>query len=609
MEIELHPTPPKVNCDKSNFVAWTEYSSLGRVVSIPNLVDDNLEKYRGEYIALVNSLRNFKYKKRLVEDWLSCNGVSFWWGSLIQEKSIYKSPEIYTIFKFMALRDFCNKGKVTLIRTYLTDKKLIKNLSRFCKKNSIKFHIMPDHSGKKKSRSLKSTLVDPAPHFIKSFVSLGALILERRKSLFFYRDKKHLHSKATVMSYLPYFDIDKAKEGEFHSFYWGQLTDKIKGLKGGVNHLLLFAKSQDLDFNSAFELKKNLDQSSTDTFFLLEDFLCFSIIMKSIFSYLKVVFRSIRLRGLLATFGNSHKTKLPIDALLKDGWQSSTLGVCAINSSLYHELFNRYLSMCNHQELGLYVMENHGWERLFVNSWKERGNGTIIGYAHSSVREDDLRYFNSFQSIESKACQCFFPDRIAVNTERTKQIFINQGFCSDHISWVESIRYLYLGRIKKRPPQDKIQSVLVLTDINEDSARHLLKICQSAFLGKKYKIAVKPHPLLRNSQSLIEKSLTCSVTREHLEKILHKVDFVVLSSATSALLEVRAMGIAYAIVLEPDMFNLSPLPINQINTVRTAKELESLMTARDLESEPTCEFLLDESLPRWGDLIKDQYAN
>jgi surface carbohydrate biosynthesis protein (TIGR04326 family) len=609
LEVNLYDN---ISCQLDNgkiTVLWSFYDSSKQIISIPALIDGNLARYRSEYVELVDSFRNYRYKKKRIEDWLQIGEVSFWWGSLIQEKSVYKTPEIYSIFKFMALRDYCKKNRVSVIRSYLSDKKDAVWLASFCADSQISLLSINKRPINSEKQSIKDRLVNSSMHLIKSFGWLGHYFLERRPSKHSRQRKNDLSPKFTVMSYLPNLDIEKGLAGEFHSFYWGNLIKEIEKKGKGVNHLFLFTKSPGLTLACAKKIRKALEKSSpNNNFFFLEDFLQFAVIIKSAFSHLRMALRSVSLSKSLASFKKSFNHTIPIDKILRESWLSSIRGVCSISGSLYHELFNRYLSTQIHQECGLYLMENHGWERALIKAWKNNNNGVLIGYAHSSVREDDLRYFNSDQSINSESYQKFFPEKIAVNTESEKGLFFNQGYNIDQVFRVESARYSYLRKLTHRTQPVNIQSILILTDIDEESTHYLLNICRSVFIKSNYKVAVKPHPLLRDAANLVSEYLNCSVVHEHLSELLNKADFVILSSATTAVLEVRAMGIPYAAVLNPKMFNLSPLPADKINTVSSVAELKQSVSLAKVVEKPLCDFVFDENFSLWKELMEKQHV-
>src|SRR3990167_4390150 len=77
-------------------VSWSSFQVSEGIISLPQLVDQGAEKLRQEYLDWVYQLSDFFHQNNKIKQATTLeNGFSLWWSGLIQEKSVYKSLEIY----------------------------------------------------------------------------------------------------------------------------------------------------------------------------------------------------------------------------------------------------------------------------------------------------------------------------------------------------------------------------------------------------------------------------------------------------------------------------------------------------------------------------------
>ena len=88
---------------KDDVVFWRSYNTLESetIFSIPKLVEENADKLREKYLALIHDLGESKIKGRRVVDHLEIRpGFSYWWMTLLAEKCNFaKSPQIDNTIK------------------------------------------------------------------------------------------------------------------------------------------------------------------------------------------------------------------------------------------------------------------------------------------------------------------------------------------------------------------------------------------------------------------------------------------------------------------------------------------------------------------------------
>jgi surface carbohydrate biosynthesis protein (TIGR04326 family) len=578
---------------------WSGYSSNHGVISIRTLINNRFDAYKSEYENLVNDLSNFRYKSNTIENHMQCSGVPFWWGSLMQEKSLTKSSEIYEVFKYMALRDLCLESGVQAIIFIDPNRNDIKSMPVFCTKNKIKLLI--NSPNEIRFVDIKQKIIRSIPQAIKALLWLANYLLDRRKCILSMRGIHRNESKITIVSYCI---ISDEKYNNPHSYFWGDLFDKFN--KKPINHVLFYVPSMGFKFSDILKVKEKLNRrSDNNAYILLEDFLSFRVIARAIVAYLKMAFRSCGLSKALLDFDEKRNLKIPLAKLLSASWLSSLRGCCCMYSSIYYQKFNAYLSKINQQKFGLYLMENQGWERLFISLWKKYDHSNISGYVHTSVRNEDLRYFSSKYSAINNSY--YYPSIIAVNTDIDKQYFISQGF--RRVEVVEAVRYMYLSAFKKRViSTSNIKTVLLLSDGNACNTENFFKVCNVDFGRLNISVILKPHPLLPFSDRMIKDKLynikNIIIKHGHLESVLDEADFVVLSSATTAILEVMTLGIPHAIVRNPKMLNVSPFHIDEKDYIGSEEELIRIIKSGRRSYKKYAAFNLDRGFPRWTNLIE-----
>ena len=100
----------------------------------------------------------------------------------------------------------------------------------------------------------------------------------------------------------------------------------------------------------------------------------------------------------------------------------------------------KILSNIPRQKVGIYLMENQGWERALLHSWSLYGHGKIVAYQYGLLRYWDLRYCN-YPSIENKKTDLPQPDAIAVSSKHAFNSFKRMGYNENVLLSVENLRY------------------------------------------------------------------------------------------------------------------------------------------------------------------------
>ena len=93
-----------------DILLWKKYDAfkLGRVYSILQLVEENSEQLKSQYLALIYELGEVNFNGRRVVEQLEVRpGFSYWWMTLLTEKCNFsKSPQIDNVIKLMAFENW-----------------------------------------------------------------------------------------------------------------------------------------------------------------------------------------------------------------------------------------------------------------------------------------------------------------------------------------------------------------------------------------------------------------------------------------------------------------------------------------------------------------------
>jgi surface carbohydrate biosynthesis protein (TIGR04326 family) len=276
---------------------------------------------------------------------------------------------------------------------------------------------------------------------------------------------------------------------------------------------------------------------------------------------------------------------------------------------LYY-LFDKAIGSLPHQKTGLYLMENQGWERIFIKAWRKYGHGRLIGVAHSIISYWDLRYH------ESDLLDLPKPDKVAINGPVSWKALEESGYNMDICVSVEALRYLYLNEINKNRnnrniSNGKLCKILLLGDIRKSSTHKMLTEAEKVFkkYQNKYEIWLKPHP--GNPIDInYYPGLKMKLVQGLLGDLFPQVDIIINTVFSSSVLDAYCSGKPVISCLDPKSLNLSILRGNRgIKFISTSfqleKAVEQIKFSNQKKGNPADYFWLDPALPRWKNIIFD----
>ncbi len=592
-------------------ILWSDFSPKDDLqsVSIPSLIEENADLFKSRYLSWIYNLGEKKFKEKRVSDILELrSGLNYWWLTLIIEKSNYgKSPQIDNVIKFLAFEEWIKDKCFDKLVLSSHNNALSKSMSLWCTSKGISFEWQKFTPSPVKNKSFKSHIYHLFPKPVQALVWLINYLIRRWPLRGIGIDEwRQTKAKVVIVSYLFNLSPKHLARGRFKSGHWTLLPDKLSENKCKTNWLHIYIEDSLLPTakNAARALNQfNANHSPSQTHTTLDTFLSLRIIIRVLLDWTNLVIKGRGLSGIFA-----HKDIMW--PLIKDDWKESLIGMSAISSLLEYNLMESAIDILPRQNKGAYLQENQGWEFGFVQLWKKRKNGVLIGVPHSTVRYWDLRYFfDTRHYCTSNLNSLPMPDKIAVNGFAAKQQYLQGGYPENAIVNVEALRYFHLNEVnsecKKHNFEKSKLTILVLLDYLDKNIVYQLNLLRKslALLAHKAHLIVKPHPANPiNVEDYPE--LEMEITSDSIATCICKCNVVFASNSTSAAVDAYCLGGKVVIVNDPHSLNQSPLRnIQSVYFVSTTKDLANILSNIDEINQKSANkndfFYFDQNLTKW----------
>ena len=597
--------------DISDTINWANYYSSPKqgIFSMPEIVEQNSSQVKDRYLKLIFDFGEIKVNdKRIIDHLAIRKNFSFWWTTLIVEKSNYaKSPQIDNIIKLIALEEWLKERQYKKIKLVSPNNDLALSLSLLLKKVHIEFEW------------IKQTKNKTDIGFFKRFFFSFPLVLQGLIWLIYFiisnwqlrgvglNEWQNTKGTTTFVSYLFNLEPIEAKKGKYQSKYWTKLSDLMRKKNYPSNWLHLYIRDDLLP--SAKKARKliqrfNSSKNTNEVHVALSSFLTFSVIYSSIKDWIKVL-KSNKIVSKKIKTTSSH-----LWPLFKKDYEKSIYGISAISNILDFNLFEKAMTELPEQNRGCYLQENIGWEFGFISCWKSAGHKeNLIGFPSSTVAYWDLRrFFDPRIYFQKGSCNLPLPNFVGVNGKITKNIYIDGGYPEADLIELESLRYLYLKEFNidrsNKHKDNKEKVVLVVGDYLYENVYKQLTLLQKAqkYIDESIYYILKPHPACKLDIKDFP-GITGEVSNQPLDDLMKICNLVYSSLITSAAVDAYCAGIPVITFLDGNTLNVSPLRGvegvyfvcsardlgNAINSVRKMRESDKVMDY----------FYLDLGLHRW----------
>jgi surface carbohydrate biosynthesis protein (TIGR04326 family) len=596
---------------------WNGYGEAGSIYSLLRYVERHGERLRPKYLALIHELGERRINGKRVIDHLALeDGLSYWWMTLLVEKSVYKSPSIVDAIRLLAIEEIVVQKGPRAFRLVSANRVLHEVLGGLCRRLGVVYEWkrLPNRSSRRPGfQSTYAALPQP----VQALVSL-ALHLVRRWPLRKAKNPGWFDDEGSLFfcSYFLHLDREALANGNFLPQYWGGLPNML-AVKGHRTNWLHHYLESSVAPTAAVALDAvrsfNRDCQAQGFHSFLNAYLSLRVVPRVLRRWLKLWFISWRLIEIKHTLSPTG-SKLSFWPLIQGDWHASMRGSVAIKNLLWIELFGRALRDLPRQQRGLFLCENQAWERAFIHAWHKHGHGQLIAVAHATIRFWDLRYFIDPRTVRSPHP---YPmpraELVALNGKAAVDAYVSSGYPTDAVVECEALRYGYLDDLRsslapRRPPGNAIK-VLILGDYLPSCTMKMLSLLEAALAlsTRPAEYTFKPHAGF-SVKSTDFPSLRMRVVTDPLPTILRDFDVAYASNMTSAAVDAYLMGVPVIVMLDETELNFSPLRDRTgARFAGTPRELAEALerggpaVARDAEVGDF--FFLDSALPRWRRLL------
>lgn len=612
---------------ENDIIFWDSKKADDGIRSIPNILEQRAEELRIEYLNWSSSLAIDKLSgdtSSLVSFLGSeiLHGGSYWWQTLIADKSPYKSQGIFNVFKLRVLEKIYEEGKFESLIYKGNDKKIAAVLNLWLKKMGHPFSweksINKNHSNKLDLRRFYN-------HLPKLVQVCGFLIHYCTTKLLFSKGiKPNNKALCTIVSYFPGIDLKKAKIGEFYSNYWGPLHDLLKAERIPVNWIWLHSNLQQLTYKETVEFQTRLnhfESKKNNRYLLAEDNINVKSFLRALREYYKLFYKSFFLNSIKDKFVFPN-SKLNFFPILENDWWESFRGNTAIVNCLYassfQELGKRLPSETN---LVLYVWENQPWEQSLISLKHVLKNAKFVGALHTPAC---CAFFNlkGFPGNKNEFSLTNYsrpyPDIIAVPSENTRQAMVKGGWPEEILMNVEALRYInslssFSNESLEIVPSNNRNLLVVTGSLFPETEFQLNLLIGADKLGGLMgysKVIIKAHPSVPVNKILedVKFSIPYEITECSLSELWKISDVVFTANSTSVSLEAYYIGLPLIITGASGNLNINSLfGIKNVRFVLNIKELcDSLIFPEKACNEKNDFFNLDPKLPKWTSIFRQQ---
>ncbi len=595
---------------------WYGHSDSDNCHSLLKLVEDNDRHLRNRYLGWVGDVGASRHSGRRLTEWTALtDSFSYWWMTLIAERSVWKTPAIMDALRLLALEEVITANPPDRLILISPDPQLRSSIQRLCDSYQIPFQWkMPlEDRGSSSSMPGRSRHIHPVFAALAMFARYTyrwwklrrvtpADFVEHENSVMF----------ATRTQY-PTKPVDYAQKP--NSIMWPSLQTLLRGEGIPNNWLEMHSHSGRSPRLSHWvqQLRQYDKHSSRDeVHVVLDSFLSTQVLLRATVAYLKLVLVFLRLGSRRVPNNLANRSWLwPLHA---DAWKQSMIGHVAVENLFWFVLFDKALEGVSPQRRGFYLSEGQSWEAAFINAWQRHGLGELVAVPHSTIRFWDLRYYPDIGvSSERDPFPRPAADFVAVNGPLARAVLNGPGLPPRSTVECEALRYQHLGSADRWTPcsQDPCQPlrVLLVADYLQTLNEAMIRVIREAspLLPSGTQFTMKPQPHGTVSDSLLEQ-LAMDVRDEAISQLVHDFDIALVSSGTSAVVDLYLLGIPVVIFQHDNNLDFSPLKgFAELPTVGTASELaQALEDAVNMSKPPARAnnlLFLDPSLDRWRALV------
>ncbi len=596
--------------------SWYGHTDFPNKLSLLNLVEENDECLRNRYLTWISGVGESLHKGKSLTEWTALtDSFSYWWMTLIAERSVWKTPAITDALRLLAIEEVIATKPPNHLVLLSRDPLIRSAIQQLCECYQVPFQWnrptqekRPDQMRSGKHRPIHPILATLAMYarYTYRWWKFRSVVPED----FIGNKNPVLFATRTQFSHQPGYDTQRP-----YSNSWSNLPILLddEGIPSNWLEMHTWNSRTPLQPYRVQQLRHCDKQSSlSQVHTVLDSFLSARVLLRVSATYLRLVAIYLRLRPRRIRDNLANRPWLW--HLHADAWKSSMVGCLAVENLIWFVLFDKALGCVAPQRRGFYLAEGQSWEAAFINAWYRHGLGELIAVPHSTVRFWDFRIFPDIgTSSEHSTYSRPAPDFVAVNGPLARSVLNGPGVPPRQTVECEALRYQHLDCANRwtstKRSSDQPLRILLVADYLQDPNEAMIGLVREAvpLIQPGTQFTIKPQPNGKLSESLL-KQLHVDVREEALSQLINDHDIALVSSGTSAVVDLYILGIPVVVFQYEDSLNFNPLKgFAELPTVGTATELVQALEDAANTTRPPIQagdlLFLDPTLQRWMALV------
>ncbi len=601
---------------------WDSFEESQGVFSIPKIVEEDVLELRSEYLNWTANLATASFNGATLSEHLCTellDGGSYWWQTLIADKSPYKTKAVYDVLRIRVIEKKFISGNYRHLVYIGSNKKVAQVLSKWLRQQRHSFKWTRTKSENKSALQGIDKVYQSLPLIFQALLYLVHIVMKRLR--FSNHVKPDPSAACTIVTYFPGIDLKKADHDEFYSNYWGSLHDLIQQEKIPVNWVWMYSNMRQLSYKESVHFQSRLNASAAykgSRFLFLEDFIGIRSFCKGLFFYGKLLYKKNFLTK-AHEFFSFPGSQLNFFPLLKNDWDETFVGHTAINNSMQMSAFNEMSKKLPAQtNLIIYVWENQPWEQCLLTIRNKLHQAFFVGSVHTPANCAlyNLKVFpGNAMEIEGGKERRLVPDLLAAPGNQSRQMLVNGGWEASRVETFEALRYIAslqpIESVSEKNAQAGYNLLVVTGSIQTETEIQigLLSLAEKKGALKKFsQIIIKPHPLIP-VEYMVEKAnftIPNTIVYQPLSTLWGNSHVVYTSNSTSVSLEAVYHGIPVIIVGASGNLNINSLfGTDDVEFIHSVDELCEKLSLYPFEVKPKKDFFeLNPALSKWAGLFR-----
>lgn len=524
-------------------VLWSERSLDDEILSIIDYIEEHSFEIKKNFCELIDNFNVFKINKKKVIDHLNIDeSYSAFWCSDFYEKSFYKNPEIKNQIKLIALKKLIIDSKIDEVLLDINSSIDSKSIKILC--NSLKVKLINNNKLFYLDFNFKYLILP----FITSIKFIKFIYFRLSFKKIDWKKVKNIINKKIFFSYSIYSDNKLLKKGIQNSLYWDPLIkQKLLSNTLWVN---IYFHTKKSSLRKELKYYNEVNKIKNQHTIFLDELLDFKIFFKTFYYYFKLLINVYFLQSSIKKYIQFKKSCF-LKYYYINYFNFSFLDISSLVSIYYYLILVKLKKNINNIDQIFYLFENQGWEKslnfVFSSEFK------VIAVNHACIRNWDTRFVND-KNIKTECTPYYY----ATNGHDSYKKLIENKFKKKKTIILEALRYYNLIENINKIRHYNLSSILIVSDVHKEGNQSLESILKN-ISGKRfenYDFLLKEHLLKKTNFKVDIKIIK---TKKNLYELKSRSRIAIVSSTTSAAVDLLLMGYQIIIPLNFTSLNFSPL--------------------------------------------------